>query len=827
MGNKKGGKGTHTYDRYGTIAGVCCWGPADILHAVIVDGRTIVTGPIALTAAATDLIPDPDADKYLDRTGRITIYRGTQTTADPALSGHPPYQGLVYIVLVGLLFGRERYTAPNVQVVLSRKPVADTSLVSGGNNLLTSEGHCNPVAALVEVLTGPHGLGIPVAAMEASSWQAAAAWAADPSRSPYAYCSMLLNDQEQARQRVIDLLTMLDAVLYWTASGTLAIALLKPGVAPSNPPTIDARHVEELVRIESPGWADVPTSQIVRYQDAAAQYKERTVKLDNLLALRTRGGVPNTSSVDRPCITSTYQAALHAAEALRRASKPSGEIEIKLRRPFAAGLHPGAKIRVDVDPEPGGSGLAQLCVVQDMREGPVGGVDLVLRPDTLVDAVPYSPAWVASSPQAADCPPIVAASAVVVPLPIATFPTPSFAVLAPRPAVDVVSVRVYLSEDGSTFADLGGQSAFACRASLVAGIGEDDGSVGLTLPDGVNGPDAYLAEMYPTTAVGAGSDELLLVIANLDLNGRVVITGGAPEMEICSIQTRALVGDPAVMTYTILRARLGTANRAWTTGAKAWITVGSTLTAWSHEVVQGMVLSGAVGYVRLVAATVEAEDQTVPIPERTFLMPVAANSAPRITWVAPSSSKADTDSVGAYTVQFHVDDSEGDLMSVEFSWRDTASGDSQQIPPILLRGVARFPDTGEHVVVLTGLAPATYELVVSARDRRNPTVVEQRTLFRPPTVGTVRYPPSFSPPGKVWTVAGITVTITVESPADRIEYLVADPGAAAPASGTTHMGTSKAIALKSSRRIWARAGTSTGWSAWAFADYRKEGRPGI
>lgn len=819
MGNKKGGKGAKSYDYYGTLAGLICWGPVDTLQAVIVDGKTIVTGPVALSTAANNLTLDPDQGKYLDKGGRITIYKGTQTTADAALAGHPAYVGMCYIVLKGLLFGRERTSAPSVQVIVSRKPVADASIVSPSHNTLTADGQCNPVAALVEVLTSAHGLSIPVSALDATSWLAAAAWAADVGRVSYTHCSPLFTSNAQARRQILELLLMVDATLYWTPGGKLGIALIEPGVTPASPKTLDARHIVERHRLEALAWQDVPTTQEVRYRDRDAKYKDRPVKADNLLALRLRSGVPMLSKTDRPLITGADQASRHAVELIRRTAQPTGEVEIKIRRPFAAGLYPGAKLLVDVDPEPGGTGLAQLCVVQEIRDTPFRDVSLRLRPDTLVASTLYSPAWATPTPQAADCPPIVAASAVVVPMPIAEFPTPSVVVLAPRPAANVIGMRIYLSEDGTTFADLGTQPGFSCRAALGAGIDNDDESVILTLPDGDSGPDAYLAERYPTTAVGAASDDLLLIIANVDVNGRVVITSGEPEMEVCSIQTRVLMGSD--MTYTILRARLGTPNRAWTTSAKAWITLGSTLNPLTHPVIEGMVLSGAVGYVRMVATTGEAEDDTVPIPERTFYMPTSANSAPVITWATPSGSTGTTDGSGNYTAQVHIDDAEGDLMKVEVFVVNKSTGASLQWLSTVLGGVSRHPASGELSIPLTQLEVGNHDLIVTADDRRNPTVSSHRTIYRAATSGTVIAPPSFNPPGRVWAVGSLTVTITCASPANRMEWVLTEPGSASPPSSTPVLATSFTLKLFRSHRLWVRAGDGTTWGAWTSADFQK------
>lgn len=824
----KGGKGASSYNYFGTVTGAVCVGPVDKVLAVLVDGRTIVTGPITLSSDATNLPLDAGAEKYLlpsSDGGRITIYRGTATqTADAYIGGlsqpHPAYRGICYIVARHLLFGRERTIAPNLQVIVQRKPVVDTSIVAALDNTITGDGQCNPVAAIAELITSPFGLGLPVASLDAASWTAAGTWAAHADRIAYTHASPSFTSQTEARKALEELLVLIDSTLYWTPAGKLAIALLKPGVTPVSPQTIDARHITERHRLESPGWTSVPTSTVIRFPDRQASYKERVAKVDHLLALQRRGGVPNVMNLARPHITSADQASQHAAEMSRRAAQPVGDMDITVRRPHAETLFPGSKVLVDVDPEPGGGGLAQLCVVQEVNSPSTGSIGLRLRPDTLVEAVPYSPVWAAETPQEADCPPIDEDKAVAIQLPSQVWTTPAIAILAPRPRSDVTGFRVFFSTDQTDYADLGTQQGFACRAALDADIGEEDTEVVLTLPEGDTGPDAYLAERFPETQIGAAADDLLLFIAETDVNGRVTITGGVPNFEICSVVTRALVG--ADMTYAILRARNGTGNRAWTTTAKAWLIPGSSIVPWTHQAIQGLVQSGAFGYVRLVAYTVEAEDETVPIPEVSFIMPSASNLAPVISWALPAESIGTTDGTGAYAIEFTVTDGDGDLIGIEVSVIRASDGRVTNFPKITLEGVSSTTVTRNIV----GLAEGTHTLVVTATDRKHAPVQSKRTLYRAGVSSLT--PPDFDPPpqGDPWWFDSVpftlTVTISTTAPNDRIEYAATARGSAQPSSGTVYVGTSKSLGVYTDRRIWARAGDGTTWSAWVFADYDLE-----
>lgn len=838
-GGKGGGGGARTYDYYGTVAGAICWGPAHTLHALIVDGAEVVTGPVELDAAAVDLTLNPDAEEYLDSGGRITIYRGDQTTADAALPDHPAYSGVCYLVAVGLLFGRERGTAPNIQAIVSRLPQADTSLVPAlynafsaldGGGLPTLDSQVNPVAVLVELLTGPHGLGLPVGALDATTWSAAAAWVADSARKPYCYCSPAWTSQTDARAAITDLLGMMDATLYWDADGKLAIALLKPGVAPGSPLTLDARHITQRHQLDAPGLGSVATRVIVRFTDREAQWKQRDQVADNLVTYGLRGGVHQPSTIDRPHITGADQAAAHATETALRAAYPVGEIRLSVRRPIVEGLHPGSKLLVDIDPEPGGSGLAQLCIVERISTPPAGPVELILRPDTKADATPYSPAWIATTPQGNDCPPIDEAKAAAIPLPAELWPTPSIAVLATRPRVDVIGFRIYYSPDDVDYADLGSQPGFAARVTLEADLETDDTTAILTLTDGTTGPDAYLAERYPTTDAGALADELLLVLANLDGNGRVTISNGEPELEICSIKTRSLVGSD--MTYTILRARQGTLAREWAaSAASGWVLPLASLIPWTHPGIRGMITTGAAGYLHLVAYTAEDVDDSTPIPEITFTMPSSADPRPQIAWTTPSTSAGTTDGAGRYTPAFTVSDLQGDLTEIGLhsvapngdridwgSWRVTPSRDWSYPGDQL-----QFSGDGLH------------QLVVTAKDITGAQASSTVTIERIAGSGGGSLPaPRFSPrPGGRF-YDELSVTITLPSPSDRAEWQLSPPGSVGPhgygpgdpmPSGWTRIvstiATSFPVVLRASARIWVRAGDGTDWGGWTYADYTR------
>lgn len=834
----KSSSGAKSYNYYGTLIAAVCAGPVDQLHAVIVDGKSVVDcdPPVTRGVQPYTVLTSLVEEKYLHRRGQMLIYWGTDTQDPQAqfssgvFDAHPDYRGLCLLAVSGLLFGRERTTAPNLEIIVSRKPVVDPTLVPAEANTL-QDGQVNPVAALAELLTGWHGLGLPLSAFEASEWQAAASWcAANPARY---YVSALLTSQTEARRAVRDLLAVFDGALYWTAAGTLGLRLLQPGVDPGGLPTLDAALLTARARIEGAGWADTPTGLTVRYFDRAAAYKRREVRIAHPLAWRARSGLPNEIALDAPHITRADQAAALASDLLRRAARPAGKITLQVRRPHAAGLLPGSKLLADIDPEPGGAGLAQLCILSERREDATGPVRLTLLPDTLVPATPYAPQFTSPNPQAPICPGLDAAKALAIPLAPALHGPGRIAILTPRPAEQVIGFRTFFATDTDldgnldeeSWADLGPQPGFAARLTLDTDAPEDATILRLTLTDGAEAPDAYLAGRLPDNAADAEQDRLLLILANRDANGRVKITDGAPELEILSVVTRSAV-DTDTHDYTVLRARRGTPARAWQSAGQpaAYILPADNLLPLTHPRITELLASGQPGYLRLVAYSAEAED-TGPRPQISFLFPAAYSTLPVITWAAPTDGAPDygrgtaDEPTGAYTPDVTVTAPRGDLVRVTLT-SQLADGSGY----IERHKVDLAPTASYRINSPFTFAYGSHILTLTARDRTGVTVTSSRIVARTASGGIA--PPTFTPPSGSDFTTTRTVTITVSAPADQVQWAVTPLGSAQPTTwpNTSNPGTTQVqITLNSTKRLWARGRDSTGPTDGpaAYADYEK------
>ena len=171
----KGGSTTYTWDYFGSIAGVVCLGPVDELVAIIIDGREAwPLGGATLVRGTEDYVVVAVSTSTIAY-GQLVLFWGTDTqTAPQVLQGgnnnfdeaHPPYKGICYVLLGsltggssstplgGFLFGRERPSAPNVEVVVRRKP--SQSLLTPGSVATVSRARASNIATVVTAAA--HGL---------------------------------------------------------------------------------------------------------------------------------------------------------------------------------------------------------------------------------------------------------------------------------------------------------------------------------------------------------------------------------------------------------------------------------------------------------------------------------------------------------------------------------------------------------------------------------------------------------------------------------------------------------------------------------------------
>jgi hypothetical protein len=361
MGGDKGaGKAGKAHDYYGTIAGVVCAGPVDELVALILDGKLIWpwakdwtsqtyplnaltrhSGRIWLATEATGIDDEPGvSNKWaiytVKRTGnpnpypldvsadgvsygRAYFYWGTadqtlDTVGEKTLNdnGHPPYRNQAVLVLKNFLFGRERTSAPNIEVVVRRAP---NQAVITGDAALDTDGQANPLAALADAVTNPvFGVGQPAGLIDASSWQTIAD--ALDTNSSNAYISPLVDRAQSFRSFAAALLQYYDGWLRASGLGTIEAGRFLHNEAPpafTDATTIDYHDAVEEIGYDANGWQDTYNDVLCRWTDPLHAFTTNAARAANPYN-RQVTGEPRTQSLDRPWIHRMAQALHYAHE---------------------------------------------------------------------------------------------------------------------------------------------------------------------------------------------------------------------------------------------------------------------------------------------------------------------------------------------------------------------------------------------------------------------------------------------------------------------------------------------------------------------------------
>ena len=625
MSGGKGGSASKFNDYYGTVVAALGWGPLDWIDAIICNGGYLYQGHLALTTDATDLTGSIADPSLLASGGYLKLYRGTSTQpADAALSGHPPYKDTILLVAANLYFGRETANAPNLQVIGGRLPRIETSIVASADNV-SDDGQVNPIAALAEILTDERGCGLSLSQLDAASWLAAAHTAY--LNKDACFCSPLFTQQTTVRDLVKQLLEPFNGYLRWNKSGLLTVGIYEWGVDPGGLTTLDAQHWTAKPRFAQGDWIDVPTEIMGTFTDRDYEHQANSVIVPNARAAQIRQ-LDDQRRVDFPHIMRASQVHRLCTEFNRRYGTAPSRATIRLRQPFISSVAVGDKIKVDTDPEPGGTGLSQLCRVERIEQDRTDEATVEVMTDALLPASVYQPTFPTPVIPTPTSPPM--AHFLAVPLPISAFDyPPSVGIVATRPSAAISGVEVYMSDaHANPFDYIGNQVAFATRCQLTSSILSGATTIRLTELDGLSGPDAQIAANTPGgNATAAQNNTLLILLATLDVNGRIQLDGnGDPIMEFISVSDRAYVSG-ADFDYTVLRGRLGTNAAAWTSGAVAWVIPLVNLFEWRTDLLE--TLNGAVAYFRLVSYTQDAIDTTTPVPECSCNMPaLKAPAAP-------------------------------------------------------------------------------------------------------------------------------------------------------------------------------------------------------
>lgn len=817
--SKGGGAASQSYNYYGTVVGAVAQGPVDRLLAVLVDGKAIYEpiGGLAASGDFTDLTSAVAAE-YFAPGGYLRIYWGTQSqSADPALPGHPAYRGICYLVAKSFLFGRERSTAPNIELVVQRRPRPPVELVAEAHAALV-HGQASPVAVVAELLTLA---GWSSDGCDAASWLGvSAAVHASAEARALSFGSPLLTRSTELRQVLRELLQAADLWLR-DRNGVLELGIAGRGGDPSSLPLLTAVDFTEVPQVTTQSWAEVPGRVVVQYHDGL-RWKDSAETWDNPVA-RLIAETGKDLSVSASWITRRDQAQRFAAALVRRFGVPGLRAVLRCRRAKVVNLWPGERVKLALEPEPSDDvGLAVSGLIVDREEGDGDEVKLVFEADRQTTVEAFVGDQEVLEPQVVEVPPVEHALAMA--LPPGGWGTPAaVAVLATRPSLAVVGMVVALVGESSSVAELGRQTGFAARVTLTDDISALAGSVGIAFVD-VDGPDNYLATLEdPESRIEGRADRLLLLLAQVDSAGLVQIDAdGRPIMELLSLYGRTAHED-ADWVFECLRGRFSLSARSWLAAETVgWIFPSTNLVPWRHADVETAQFAAGTVTMRLRTYSAAAEDESATPPEVAVLMPAAYAQAPRVVWANPTGTGT-TDSGGNITVQATLTDREGDLIAVRL---DSQRSDGTAPVLHLDRGL---PPTGQYVLMEAVTFPGdeseilTYTVRIEARDRAGNVTVSTRSVVRPQTGGSASNypPPTFSPPGGNFAIDENDLEIEAGLGGLFVEYVFSPPGSFAPTEGSVSEGNSVTLSLNSTCRVWARTLGAGSPSAWVFADYQR------
>jgi|GEM_PF-3589333 len=514
-GGKGGGSGSKVYDYFGTLAGAVCAGPVDELVAIICDGKTVwpsatlwKTGTVY---AVNDLVGYqggvfkcttghtsnsgnvPPSTSYWTRYtvtrtgspnplplsvegyGAAYFYWGTDTqtldsTGEATLStnGHPNYRRQSVLVLKDFLFGRERTSAPNVEVIVRKKP---KQTVVTGTSANLADGQANPIAALADIYTDPvFGAGLSTAGYgtpDPATWQAAAD--ALQANATKACLSPLLNSAGTLRQFTGELLAYCDAWVRFNGAGSIEAGTFPHNVAPPTftpETTIDFHDLIDEVSYSADGWSGTYNQSQVTFKDRDRAFKDGSVSSVSGSNLAVTGE-PRTARVDRPWITRRQQASDYAAEWLKINAEPVVKGTLVVRAEKAESILPGDMFLLTHDAL--SVSMTCRCTSKDLAQPPAGRATIGFESDRASAPPVYQPTANPGATAEYPSPELLSLRQLFQPLPsmVDGSDNSSLALLVARKSPITVSASVWLRKsDVSGFYQLGTARQFAIAGTL-------------------------------------------------------------------------------------------------------------------------------------------------------------------------------------------------------------------------------------------------------------------------------------------------------------------------------------------------------------------------
>lgn len=730
---KSGSKGSGTYDYFGSLAAAVCNGAVDELVAVIIDGQQRWANP------DQDADRETYPDKYVGTIagyGVFHFYWGTDTQTIDSTSilksanndkaeNHPEYKGTAIIELRDFLFGREKVSAPNIEVVVRRKP--QQNLVSGDSSLL-DDGEANPVTAVAELFTNKRfGLGMDDALFDSDSFQDVSDYIA--TNKQLTYCSPFANKQETMRSFLSDATAITDTFIKWD-SGT---AKIQAGYWPHDDsvntallPVIEEEDQTEPPSLTSEGWAEVKTGWDVSFADRERMYKESSEKFDDLSMLKLTGQ-PNRESLSRDWITRREQALAHAKEWSRMHTRPYFGGEIIVRRRSMEGIEVGDLFMLDIDAEPSGSQIRQPFRLLEKSYNPSGAITCQVEAETGIAPTAYTPPAVLTTDDTGFPEPSAFTYVRPVELPISySGQDYGVAVLAQRQENLTTGYNVLYDDSlAGDFPTLGTQRFFAVYATLsgtfsATAKGADEvGYVAATdAPnlDITNSNFTDLTNLPDSLGLAAArDDQLILMLMEIDSGtGQIALdSDGYANMEMLSVSAIVANLDETRQIQAI-RSRFSTGKREFplTPGntVEAWLVRKSSLESYTHEDFAGAASGQTDVYFKTEPFNIFQTRDISEDGHQTFLFAQNRFFAPKI-----SATVANSGFVGVpLTISGTITDQDGDLASFSVSWRVAGAGTENET--VLLSGPVEPTTSYAFQTPVTFTAAGSYEVVVRAQD---------------------------------------------------------------------------------------------------------------
>lgn len=505
MGKGSGGGGK-SQDYYGDIAAAICLGPVDELVSLVVDKKLVwpkstdysasvsyslgnlvtysgkvwswnnVTPSVAGTAP-----PSGSWVKYsvtrvsvgnpftftVEGYGTANFYWGTstQTLASGGFldtQGHPNYKGIAVLELTQFLFGRERTSAPNIQVVVRKRP--QQSIITGSAANLDGDGQANPLAAWCDIATDTMvGAGIAATDIDATALQATAdELYAQPSKF---YVSPSLEGSDSLRAFTKTLLEYYDGWMRRNAAGKIeAGRFLHDSAPPGGLQEITFHDLQEEIEIETHDWSDTSNMVFVRFTDSDRSYKDGSAPAPSGFN-RAVTGQPRPFNVEMPWIMRRQQASDFAAETAKIVGQPWFAGQLTVRATKATSITAGSLFTLTHD----GLALSVVCrcTHKAINAPPSETVSIDFESERGLAPLPYQPGAVGT-------PAVVYPAAESITLYQLWQPPADLggsdhvtALLAARTDPTTTSLKLWFRKDASSsFYELGAQTQWGIKGTL-------------------------------------------------------------------------------------------------------------------------------------------------------------------------------------------------------------------------------------------------------------------------------------------------------------------------------------------------------------------------